>query len=123
VSTLNNRLASLNGDCVGLCWQGWKQMIFLLRSALHRNPNAGVMELALRCMWAQASSYMPQGEISQADPHDKPPGCIESANSPVGEACFSGEESISPSLRSLVVTPVLVVLSVLVFVSMVLSKI
>lgn len=67
--------------------------------------------------------HMPQGEISQADPHDKSPGCIESANSPVGETCFSGEESICPRLKSLVVTPVLVVLSVLVFVSMVLSKI
>ena len=66
---------------------------------------------------------MSQGEISQTDPHDKPLGCIESANSPVGETRFPAEESISPRSRPLVVTPVLVVLCVLVFVSMVLSKI
>lgn len=67
--------------------------------------------------------HMSQGEISQAGPHDKSPDCIESAKSPVGETYFPAGESISPRLRPLVVTPVLVGLCVLVFVSMVFSKI
>ena len=66
---------------------------------------------------------MSPGEISQADPHDKPPGCIESTKSPVGETRFPAEESISSRSRPLVVTPVLAGLCVLVFVFMILSKI
>ncbi len=113
-------VATLPLFCVALA--GREANDFPLRSAWHSKLTPEWWNLHFAAGESKLL-HMSPGEISQANPHDKSPGCIESAKSPFGETRSPTEESISSRSKPLVVTPVLVGLCVLVFVFMILFKI